>query len=329
MDPYLLLKAIGFFLLVIIGIPGNMFIIIQFVLVKIIEKKLLPTNIILTMLATANLLVIFSRIIFQLLNAIGLEDLLDESECKFMIFTYRVSRAMSIGITSLLSCHQCILLAPSTKVWSYLKQKVSQNAMTIIIILCVLLISMYSYTILISHARKNTTSSPYTLHLIYCDADFVTYTSYTVNGTFYLLRDLILVTLMILSSIYIVYTLLQHERNVRGIRSSDRGQKSSAEYKASRAVILLVALYVILFGLDNSMWVYMLTLSYVNPNMNEIRVFLTSSYASLSPILIIITNPKLKNKLKYSYAKKTLPKNATNNGLVFSISKSDNKDTIR
>ncbi|XP_069800957.1 olfactory receptor class A-like protein 1 [Dendropsophus ebraccatus] len=328
MDPYLLLKAIGFFLLVIIGIPGNMFIIIQFVLVKIIEKKLLPTNIILTMLATANLLVIFSRIIFQLLNAIGLEDLLDESECKFMIFTYRVSRAMSIGITSLLSCHQCILIAPSTKVWSYLKQKVSQNVMTIIIILCVLLISMYSYTILISHARKNTTSSPYTLHLVYCDVDFVTYTSFIVNGTFYLLRDFVFVTLMMLASIYIVYTLLQHERTVRGIRSSDRGQKTSTEYKASRAVILLVALYVILYGLDNSMWVYTLTLSNVSPNMNDIRVFLASSYASLSPILIIGTNPKLKHSWKYSDGKRNFPRNASDNGLVFSISKSGSEHTI-
>ncbi|XP_069800956.1 olfactory receptor class A-like protein 1 [Dendropsophus ebraccatus] len=319
MDPYLLLKTIGFFLLVIIGIPGNMFIITQFVLVKIIEKKLLPTNIILTMLATANLLVIFSRIIFQLLNAIGLEDLLDESECKFMIFTYRVSRAMSIGITSLLSCHQCILIAPSTKVWSYLKQKVSQNVMTVMIILCVLLISMYSYNILITHARKNTTSSPYTLHLVYCDVDFVTYTTYIVNGTFYALRDFIFVTLMMLASIYIVYTLVQHERTVRGIRSSDRGQKTSTEYKASRAVILLVALYVILYGLDNSMWVYTLTLSNVSPNMNDIRVFLASSYASLSPILIIGTNPKLKHSWKYSDGKKTFPKNTSDNGLVFSI----------
>ncbi|XP_069800959.1 olfactory receptor class A-like protein 1 [Dendropsophus ebraccatus] len=328
MDPYLVLKAIGFFLLVIIGIPGNMFIIIQFVLNKIIEKKLLPTNIILTMLATANFLVILSRIIFQFLNAIGLEDLLDESECKFMIFTYRVSRAMSIGITSLLSCHQCILIAPSTKVWCYLKQKVSQNVMTIIIILCVLLISMHSNTILITHARKNTTSSLYTLHLVYCDTDFVTYTSFIVNGTLYALRDFIFVKLMMLASIYIVYTLLQHERTVRGIRSSDRGQKTSTEYKASRAVILLVALYVILYGLDNSMWVYTLTLSNVSPNMNDIRVFLASSYASLSPILIIGTNPKLKHSWKYSDGKRNFPQNTSDNGLVVSISKSGSKHTI-
>lgn len=325
MDPYILLKAIGFFLLVIIGIPGNMFIIIQFTLIKITEQKILPTNTILTMLVTANLFVILSRIIPQSLNAIAIEDLLDDTECKFVILTYRVSRAMSICITSLLSCHQCILIAPSTKVWTYLKQKVSQNVMTIIIIFCILNLSMYTpYCIFHSYARKNMTSSPYTLHLVYCDVDFITYTAYIVNGTIYALRDFIFVGLMTLASIYIVYTLLRHEKTVKGIRSSDRGQQRSTEYKASRAVILLVALYVVLFGLDNLTWIYTLTLSNVSPNMNEIRISLASSYATLSPIVIIITNPRLKHSWKYSFWKRPFHKDVgtiDNNRPVFSISK--------
>ncbi|XP_071989606.1 olfactory receptor class A-like protein 1 [Engystomops pustulosus] len=320
MGPYLLLKAIGFFLLVVIGIPGNMFILIQFTFIKIIEKKLLPTNTILTVLATANLLVILSRIIPQSLYAIGIEDLLDNADCKFVIYTYRVSRAMSICTTSLLSCHQCILISPSTKVWIYLKQKVSQNIMIIIIILCFVNLLMYPYSILNALARKNITTLPYALHLVYCDADFVTYTAYIINGTLYAFRDFIFVGLMALASIYILFTLLRHEKTVKGIRSSDKGKKRSMEYKASRAVILLVALYVVLFGLDNSMWIYTLTLSNVSPDMNDIRIFLASSYATLSPIVIIITNPKLKHSWKYLFEKKSFLKDARNNGLVFSIS---------
>ncbi|KAM4045353.1 olfactory receptor class A-like protein 1 [Anomaloglossus baeobatrachus] len=322
MNLYLLFKAIGFSLLVIIGIPGNIFILLQFTSIKIIEKKLLPTNTILTMLATANLLVIFSRIIPQALNAIGIENLLDDVECKLVIFTYRVGRAMSICVTSILSCHQCILIAPSTKLWTFLKQKVSQNALTIIIIFCFINLSMYSYSFINAHARRNmTSSSPYTLHLIYCDSDFQTYTSYIVNGIFYTIRDFMFVGLMVIASVYIVYMLIWHERTVKGIRSSDRGQKRSAEYKASRAVILLVALYVLLFGLDNAMWIYTLTLTNASPDMNDIRIFLASSYATLSSIVIIITNPKLKHSLKYSFRKRSIAKESGNNELVFSVTK--------
>ncbi|XP_077340684.1 olfactory receptor class A-like protein 1 [Lithobates pipiens] len=320
MATYLLLKAIGFFLIVIVGIPGNIFIILQFTYIKSIEKKILPTNIILSVLALANVLVIFSRIIPQSLYTIGVEDLLDDTECKFVIYTYRVSRAMSICVTSFLSCHQCILIAPTTRVWLYLKRRVTQNVMGVIIILSIINFSMYPYSCLSTHVKKNITTSPYTLHLIYCDVDFLTYTAYIINGTFYTIRDFIFVGLMTLASSYMVFILFHHEKNVKAIRSSNKEQKWSAEYKASRAVILLVVLYVLLFGLDNSMWVYTLTLSNVSSDMSDIRVFLASSYAALSPILIILTNPKLHRLWMLSNKNKPFQKHMGSSVTVYTVS---------
>ncbi|KAE8622784.1 hypothetical protein XENTR_v10005383 [Xenopus tropicalis] len=319
MDPYLLLKAIGFLLLVIIGIPGNIFIMMQLTYLRITEKKLQPNNIILIALAFVNLLVILSRIIPQLINALGVEELLDDTECKFVIFTYRVNRAMSICLTSFLSCYQCILIAPNTKLWSYLKHKVTQNVVAMIFLFWIINIAIYPYFILNARTRRNQTTSPYTLHLVYCDADFLNYMAYIANGTMYSFRDFIFVGLMVLASSYIVFILLSHERSVKTIRSSDRTQQRSVEYRASRAVILLVALYVLLYGLDNCIWIYTLTLSNVTPNTNEIRIFLASSYSSLSPIVIKITNPKLQQKL-FTCSKKR-KHNCKINGQVYSISK--------
>ncbi|OCT94303.1 olfactory receptor class A-like protein 1 [Xenopus laevis] len=319
MDLYLLPKAVGFLLLVITGVPGNVFIIIQLTYFRIFERKLMPTNIILMMLALVNLLVILSRIIPQLINALGVEELLDDTECKFVIFTYRVNRAMSICVTSFLSCYQCILIAPNTKLWIYFKKKLSQNVVAIIFLFWIFNIAICPYFILNARTRRNQTTSPYTLHLVYCDADFLNYMAYIVNGAIYSIRDFIFVGLMVLASSYIVFTLLTHERSVKGIRSSDRTQRRSVEYRASKAVILLVALYVLLYGLDNCMWIYTLTLSNVSPNMNEIRIFLASSYSSLSPIVIIITNPKLQQKL--FTCKRERNRNYELNGQVYSISK--------
>ncbi|XP_063301761.1 olfactory receptor class A-like protein 1 [Pelobates fuscus] len=326
MDLLLFIKAASFLLLVIIGIPGNIFILLQFTYIRMLEKKLLSTNIILMALAVANLLVILSRIIPQTINAFGVEDLLDDSECKLVIFSYRVSRAMSICVTSLLSCYQCILIAPSTHFWIYLKKIVTQNMLFIIMIFWLVNLSMYPYSILNARARRNLTSSPYTLHLVYCDADFLTYIAYIVNGSFYAFRDFIFVGLMTLASSYIVYRLFSHERSMKGMRSSDKSQRRTVELKASRAVILLVSLYVVLFGLDNSMWIYTLTLSNVSPNMNEIRIFLASSYSAFSPIAIIFTNPKLNQCFVYCSRNRPLTTvmyqpNSESNGHVYSISK--------
>ncbi|XP_075471557.1 olfactory receptor class A-like protein 1 [Ascaphus truei] len=313
MEIRLLFKAIGFILLVIIGIPSNTYILLKFAYIRIAEKKLLQTNILLIVLALVNILVTLSRVIPQSLNAIGLEDLLDDSKCKLVLYTYRVSRAMSICVTSLLSCHQCILIAPTTGLWSYLKQKVTQNVLVIIIpIMCINLI-MYHNSFLYAHAKKNSTS-PYTLHLVYCDLDYLTYINYMVNGTFIALKDLIFVGLMTLTSSYIVYVLLRHKKYMKGIRCSDRDKGKSVEYKASRAVILLVVMYALLFGMDNCMWIYTMTLSNASPVMNEARIVLSCSYSALSPIVIIATNPKLQQRANILQRRTLLPWNQGDSG---------------
>ncbi|XP_056416665.1 olfactory receptor class A-like protein 1 [Hyla sarda] len=306
MDPHALLKAAGFLFLMVVGVPGNIFILVQFICLRIVEKKLLSANIMLVVLALANLLVLFSRILPQSLEAIGMNNLLNDTECMLIIYTYRVSRAMCIAITSLLSCHQCILIAPNFGVWSFLKQKVSQNTSIIISTIWLMILIMYPYSMSIARAKGNFTTSPFTLHVIFCNIDFVNYFSYILNGAFMATRDFIFVGLMTLASSYIVYLLLSHEKTVRGIRSSDKRKKKSVEYKASRAVILLVVLYVVLFGLDNSMWIYTLTMSGVSPETNDARIMLSCSYSALSPFVIIATNQKLQQRVKYRQKKKAI-----------------------
>ncbi|XP_040278122.1 olfactory receptor class A-like protein 1 [Bufo bufo] len=299
MDPRVLLKAAGFLFLIVVGVPGNVFILIQFICLKIIEKKLLPANIMLVVLALANLLVLFSRVLPQSLEALGLSNLLNDNECMLIIYTYRVSRAMCIAITSLLSCHQCILIAPNSKMWSFLKQNVSQNMSIIIFSVWLIILIMYPYSMSIARAKGNFTTSPFTLHVVFCNIDFLNYFSYILNGAFMASRDFLFVGLMTLASGYIVYLLINHEKTVREIRSSSRKKGKSVEYKASRAVILLVALYVVLFGLDNSMWIYTLTMSNVSPDMNDVRIMLACSYSALSPLVIIATNQKLQQRVKF------------------------------
>ncbi|KAM5180729.1 olfactory receptor class A-like protein 1 [Mantella aurantiaca] len=303
METQLLIKAIGFILTMVIGIPGNVFILLKFTYIKITQKKLLPANTILMVLSFSNVLVVFSRVIPQALNAIGVEDLLDNTKCKLVLFTFRVNRAMSICVTSFLSCHQCVLVAPIKRYWPYLKEKISKNVSLIMILILGMNISLYTSTILYGQTKSNNTS-PFSLHLVYCDADFSTYISFLFNGLVSVIREIIFVGLMTLSSSYMLFILYQHGKIIKYIRSSEQDQSRSVKYKASRAVILLVSLYVILYGMDNSMWIYTLSLSSVSPEVNDTRILLAASYSALSPIVIIATNPKLHRKTTNSREKK-------------------------
>ncbi|MEE6466308.1 hypothetical protein FKM82_018916 [Ascaphus truei] len=297
MEIHFLIKAVSFILLVVIGIPGNIFIVLKFSYIRIKEKKLLPANIILMALCLSNIFVLLSRVLIQALNSIGLEDLLNDKQCKLIIFTYRVSRAMSICVTSLLSCHQSVVIAPVTGKWNNLKQMVTRNVLVIIILLLGMNMSLYPSSILYGRARSNVTASPYMLRLVYCDVDFLTYVSYIINGLVAVIREISFVGLMTLSSSYMVFVLHRHGKSMKGMRSSDRGQGKTVEYKASRAIILLVAMYVALYGMDNSMWIYTLTMSNVNPDVSDTRLFLAASFSVLSPFLIFATNAKLHQRL--------------------------------
>ncbi|KAM3934828.1 olfactory receptor class A-like protein 1 [Leptodactylus fuscus] len=305
-------NGISFIPLMVLGIPGNVYIMLKFILVRVLEKKLLPTNIILMALALVNLLVLLARGTPQYMYTTGIQDLLDDYTCKLIVYTYRVSRALSISLTSLLSSHQSILIAPTTTVWVYLKPRISQNMVSIIIIIFIINILLYpSSAIFATHAKSNITYSPYTMYLVSCRTDFLTQVSFIINGTLMVIKDFILVALMTLSSSYIISILLHHQKNMKDMRSSHNISKS-VEYKASRAVILLVILYVVLFGVDNSMWIY--SLFNIGPDMNDIRVILACSYSALSPILIIATNPKLHlgvNCLKLSKLQKNKLENKT------------------
>ncbi|CAJ0967820.1 unnamed protein product [Ranitomeya imitator] len=111
---YLVLKAFGFIMMI-------------FNFIKINEKNFLATNTILMAFVVMNLLIVISQIIPQFLHTLGVKNLMDDTRCQIFLYTYRVSRAMSICITSLLSCHQCILIAPSAKHWIYFKQTLTHN----------------------------------------------------------------------------------------------------------------------------------------------------------------------------------------------------------
>uniref|UniRef100_A0A8C5MGE4 Vomeronasal type-1 receptor n=1 Tax=Leptobrachium leishanense TaxID=445787 RepID=A0A8C5MGE4_9ANUR len=310
-QPRLIFKAVGFFSLITIGVPSNAIILSVFTHVRVTEKKLLPSNAILSMLALVNLLVIISKGLPQAIHSIGIRNILNDIECKILSFMYRICRGMTICVTCLLSCNQCIILAPSSKSWLSLKQKIPPNLPWVMLLLWCINIAIYPSCLIHVRAIGNYTTSKYTLHLEFCNHDFMTFESYVANGIAIALRDFFFVGSMTLASCYIVLTLYKHGKQIQGMRSSDKNPGKSVEYKASRAVVLLVTIYVALFGLDSCIWIYTLTVSRVSPVISDARVFFGTLYAALSPIVIIKTNKKIKTSLMCRSKDRLLASDAT------------------
>ena len=212
MDLCVTIKGVSFLLQTGLGILGNAVVLMAYVhIAHGDDHKLLPTDLILCHLAFSNLMLLLTRCVPQTMTVFGLHDLLDDAGCKVVIYLYRITRALSVCLTCMLSVFQAATLAP--------------NAPRLKAMLPI-------------------------LH--------------------------------------------RHSRQVRAMR---RGGAQGVETRAAKTVVTLVVLYVVFFGIDNVIWIYMLTVAKVSPVVADMRVFFSSSYAFLSPYFIISSNKKIKGKL--------------------------------
>ncbi|XP_028654595.1 olfactory receptor class A-like protein 1 isoform X1 [Erpetoichthys calabaricus] len=308
MDSRVVIKASSFLILTIISIPANLLICYAFLHSYLIEAKLLTADIILCHLAFANLMVAFTRSIPQTLAALGYLNIFDDFGCKVSLLCFRAFRGLSISLTCLLCVYQAVLISPATSLLAPLKMRFPQFLLYIIVFLYLFYYFTSVSAILYAVSNLfNNTIPPYTLNLEYCFVLCREYSSYISIGFGVMSRDLVFIILMTIMSGYILRLLYNHGQKVKNIRSSDNSQKGErAETKASRAVVTLVILYVVFFGIDNIIWLYSMTIVRVAPLVSDIRVFFATLYTSACPIVVILTNPKVQRKLKVVKMKKAV-----------------------
>uniref|UniRef100_A0A9L0K458 Vomeronasal type-1 receptor n=1 Tax=Equus asinus TaxID=9793 RepID=A0A9L0K458_EQUAS len=112
-----------FSLQTVVGILGNFSILYFYLFLHLTGCKLRSTDLILKNLTVANLLVIFSKGVPQMMAGFGLKDFLNDFGCKFVFYVHRVGRDVSIGTTCLLSVFQAMTISPLNSRWAELKVK--------------------------------------------------------------------------------------------------------------------------------------------------------------------------------------------------------------
>ncbi|KAG2468029.1 olfactory receptor class A-like protein 1 [Polypterus senegalus] len=300
MDTRAIMKATGFVVLTLVSIPSNLIIFCAFLHTQLADGKLMPADVILCHLVWANLMVAFSRSIPQTLSAFGNKNLFDDIGCKIVIFWFRVFRGLSISLTCLLSTYQAVVIAPATSKLALLKLKLPQYLLLLLFLLYLFCgVTSVNPIIFTVAYLINNTIPPYTFNLEFCFTPYPDYPTFIGQGFTNFLRDFIFIVLMAVMSAYILILLYRHSQKVKHIRSSDRGQSGArAETRASQVVVTLVTLYVIFFGVDNAIWLYSLSTVRVAALLSDIRIFFATLYTSVCPIVILLTNPKVKSKLR-------------------------------
>lgn len=312
MNPGTLMRGMLFLSLTAVGVPGNGAVICAFLSVLYREGRLLPADAIVLHLASANLMVVGVRCLLEVLATFDIYNAFDNVGCKAVIFIYRTSRSLSIWLTFVLSAYQCLSVAPPGSRWAEARLLVAQYLGAIFLALWVINTSMSVAPLMFAAGAKNDSILIQNgINVEFCFLSFPSRISLDANGGAQVGRDVVPMALMAAASLIILAFLYQHSRQVKGLRSGGPGaggrQGPSAERRAAVTVVTLVTLYVLFYGVDNGLWVYTLTVQQTLSSslISDLRIFFSSLYAAVSPIIIIASNKKVNKQLTCGNGPKT------------------------
>ncbi|XP_020499097.1 olfactory receptor class A related 2 [Labrus bergylta] len=298
--------------LTVVGVPGNTVIILAFLLLFYQENRLLPADAIVLHLACVNLLVVGVRCLLETLASFSLASIFGDLGCKAVIFVYRTSRSLSIWLTFVLSAYQCLSFAPPGSCWASIRAVVAHYLVFVFLLLWVVNTCMSSAAVLFSFGtERNSSVISHGINVQFCYVHFPSKLSKEANGAAQVGRDAVPMALMTLASLIILVLLYKHSKQVKGLRSSS-GVSGGANRRAAKAVVALVTLYVVLYGVDNGLWVYTLSVKTMTSSLiSDLRIVFSSLYATLSPIVIIVSNRKVNGRLRCAVQEKNVKEKAS------------------
>ncbi|KAL7843782.1 hypothetical protein AOLI_G00252940 [Acnodon oligacanthus] len=304
MDAEFLARGLLYLSLAVFGVPGNCAVISAFLLALHREGRLLPADAIVLHLASTNLLVVGVRCVLETLATFRIANVFDDAGCKGVIFVYRTSRALSIWLTFVLSGYQCLSIAPPGSRWATARSLFAQYLWVVFLAVWVINVSISGPSAVFSVGAKNDTKlMENSINVQFCFVSFPSAYTKDANGAAQTVRDVVPMSLMTTASFIILIFLYRHSRQVKGLRSGaggGAGGGASAERRAAITVVTLVTLYVLMYGVDNGLWVYTLTVRQTLSSalLSDLRIFFSSLFAAISPIIIIVSNKKVKKHLQ-------------------------------
>lgn len=312
MDSELLTRGLLYLSLAVVGIPGNIAVIYAFLMALHHELRLLTADAIVLHLALANLLVVAIRCVLEVFATFEIVNVFDDTGCKGVIFVYRTARSLSIWLTFLLSAYQSLSIAPPGSRWATARDHFAQFLCLIFLIVWIINIFISSPSIMFAIGAKNNSKLlQNSINVQFCFVNFPSMSIKDANGALQTARDVVPMSLMTIASLIILVFLYKHSRQVRAIRGGGGGGGGrgggSAERRAAITVVTLVTLYVVLYGVDNGLWVYTIIVNRTMSSalISDLRIFFSSLYAAMSPIVIIVSNKNVNKHLRCGSEEKT------------------------
>ncbi|XP_032760970.1 vomeronasal type-1 receptor 90 [Rattus rattus] len=281
---------------VVIGISFNSILFLFHIFQFLLERRLRITDLIISLLALIHLGML-TVMGFRAVDIFASQNVWNDIKCKSLAHLQRLLRGLSLCATCLLSIFQAITLSPRSSCLAKFKYKSPQHSLCSLLVLWAFYMSCgthFSFTIVADYNFSSRSLIFVTESCIILPMDYITRHLFFILGIF---RDVSFIGLMALSSGYMVALLCRHRKQAQHLHSASLSPKASPEQRATRTILLLMSFFVLMYCLDCTISASRL-MHNGEPIHHSIQMMVSNSYATLSPLLLIVTENRISRFLK-------------------------------
>ncbi|XP_052030264.1 vomeronasal type-1 receptor 51-like [Apodemus sylvaticus] len=279
-----------------IGISGNSFLLLFHILKVIRGHRSRLTDLPIGLLSLIHLLMLLV-LAFIATDIFILWTGWDDIICKFLVYMYRILRGLSLCTTSVLSVLQAIILSPRSSCLAKFKHKSSHYISCSIIFLGVLYMLISSHLLISIIATPNMTTNDFIYVTQSCCILPLSYLMQSMFSTLIAIREVFLISLMVLSTWYMVAILYRHRKQAQHLQDTSLSPKTSPEQKATHTILMLMTFFVMMSIFD-SIVSCSRTMFLNDPTSYTIQIFVSHIYATVSPFVFMSTEKHIVNFLR-------------------------------
>ncbi|NP_001240549.1 vomeronasal 1 receptor ornAnaV1R3228 [Ornithorhynchus anatinus] len=271
-----------------VGILGNSLLVTLYLTSFLLGSKPKPTDLTIIHLALVHTVMLLTRWIVTAAGMLGLQLVRNDAECKLFAYLYRITWALSICTTFLLSAVQAITISPSTSFLFQLKVQIP-NAIHPVLAILWIPNSLISTNLLFQmFASSSTTNMDANCYLVPINTLLQ-----RLILTFMALRDILSLGLMSCCSGYMVLLLHRHRHQLQHVHSTSQAPKTSPERRATQTIVLLVSCFVVFYCGDFVFSMFLGTSMKNNVVLFNANMFVACGYATISPFVLLTCNRRV------------------------------------
>ncbi|XP_023364597.1 vomeronasal type-1 receptor 4-like [Otolemur garnettii] len=289
-----LILMLLFMVQTVIGVPGNICLLLTYASTACTSQIPRPTHLILTNLAVANFLVLLFKGIPQMIFMWGVTNILGNIACKHVYYIHRTARGLSLCATCHLSSIQAITISPRTGVWLKLKDTALRNTGFSCFLWGISNLLINIFVPIMVQTLQQIHNSSMTWNYGLCSSkspDLSSTVIYTILMTF---PD-VFMGLMSGASVYMVLLLHRHHQRVRHIHTLSTSHSFSPEAKATQIILLLATTFILFYFINSILTLYSTFYSPSVPWLQHTTTFLVACHPTLRGLILILQDLKAQN----------------------------------